>query len=390
MCSRKGVTVGRQLHLNHFHDVSQRSKWGEAKVNHPGTLLFHLPSEKGNPPMQLRVLVNRYPKWVMRGMHQTTHPGQVLPIQLELIPNSPHPWEVGLGRDTKHFRYHRTSQRGVWKSMNEQQRHSKMLKGIMKDQLHQWGLDSEENFVSPWKDDDISVRWPLIIGLATQSSVACRGARLVWRGIIAGLSHTKDACTWSSSTWRLMPWRYLKMFVSVESPEENITYLEGHCVGHFWGVLRGIVRWLVKPLSLGLYVTIVVVISTNLASVSGNTKAAVGMVIEKICGGGAVVARIKRRCWKFSQTQVRWQYTNMISKVATQLQINDKSLSLSFTPIFLTTVSCPCWASKPWPINSGWTGGPTTRPWSIGQLGSPHLQCTHRYSVFSLPGVAHY
>jgi len=54
-----------------------------------------------------------------------------------------------------------------------------MLKGIMKDRPHQRGLDSEENFVSPWKDDDVSVRWPLIIGLATQSSVACGGARLV-------------------------------------------------------------------------------------------------------------------------------------------------------------------------------------------------------------------
>ena len=63
--------------------------------------------------------------------------------------------------------------------MNKQQRRSKMLKGIMKDQLHQRGLDSKENFVSPWKDDDVSVRWPLIIGLATQSSVACGGARLV-------------------------------------------------------------------------------------------------------------------------------------------------------------------------------------------------------------------
>jgi len=115
----------------------------------------------------------------MRGTHQTTHPGQVLPIQLEPIPNSPRLREVGLGRDTERFRYHRTSQYGVWKSMNEQQRRSKMLKGIMKDRLHQQGLDSEENFVSPWKDDDVSVRWPLIIGLATRSSVACRGARLV-------------------------------------------------------------------------------------------------------------------------------------------------------------------------------------------------------------------
>ena len=112
-------------------------------------------------------------------MHQMTHPGQVLPIQLKPIPNSPCLREVGLGCDTERFRYYRTSQCGVWKSMNEQQRRLKMLKGIMKDRLHQWGLDSEENFVSPWKDDDVSVRWPLIIGLATRSSIACGGARLV-------------------------------------------------------------------------------------------------------------------------------------------------------------------------------------------------------------------
>ena len=96
-----------------------------------------------------------------------THPGQVLPIQLEPIPNSAHLQQVRLGHDTKRFRYHRTSQHRVWKSMNEQQRRLKMLKGIMKDRLHQWGLDSKENFVSPQKEDEVSVRWPLIIGLAT-------------------------------------------------------------------------------------------------------------------------------------------------------------------------------------------------------------------------------
>ena len=94
----------------------------------------------------------------MRGTHQTTHPGQVLPIQLEPIPNSARPRQVRLGRDTECFRYHRTSQRGVWKSVNEQQRRSKMLKGIMKDRPHQRGLDSEENFVSPRKEDEVSVR----------------------------------------------------------------------------------------------------------------------------------------------------------------------------------------------------------------------------------------
>jgi len=61
MWSWKGVTIGRQLPLDHFHNLGWWSIQGEAKVDHPGTSLFHLPSEKGNLSTWLRVLVNRYP-----------------------------------------------------------------------------------------------------------------------------------------------------------------------------------------------------------------------------------------------------------------------------------------------------------------------------------------
>ena len=85
------------------------------------------------------------------------------------------------------------------------------------------------------------------------------------------------------------------MFVSVESPKENGTYLEGHRVGHFGGVLRGIVRRLIKPFGDSLYVTIVAVISMKLAGFSGNVKAGMGTIVKKGCGGEAVAVRVKRR-----------------------------------------------------------------------------------------------
>ena len=143
MCRRKGVTVVSQLPLDHLHDVGRWSKWREAEVDHPGTSLFHLPSEKGNPSTRLRVLVNRYSKWVTRGTHQTTHSGQVLPIQLQLVPDSPRLWQVRLSCNTKRLWDYWTSQSRVWKSMNEKQRRSKMLEGIMKYRPHQGGLDGE-------------------------------------------------------------------------------------------------------------------------------------------------------------------------------------------------------------------------------------------------------
>jgi len=52
-----------------------------------------------------------------------------------------------------------------------------MLEGILKDRTYQRGLDSEHDFVSSWKQDDLSIGWPFVVSLA--SSSGWRGAGLM-------------------------------------------------------------------------------------------------------------------------------------------------------------------------------------------------------------------
>ena len=80
-----------------------------------------------------------------------THLGHVLLIQLEPVPNIHHSWHMGLSCNIKCLRDHRVSEGGIWECMNEQERHLKMLKGILKDRMHQQRLESEHDFVHPWK-----------------------------------------------------------------------------------------------------------------------------------------------------------------------------------------------------------------------------------------------
>jgi len=143
---------------------------------HLRTSVFHLPSEKGDPHAWLRASVNMI-RNNQRGTHQMTHSGQVFLVQLEPMPNSHCPQQMGLGRNTKRFRDHGMSQSRVWKSMNKQQGRLKMLKGILKNRMHQRGLDSKHDFISPRKQDDLSIRWPFII--SPVCSAGCRGARLM-------------------------------------------------------------------------------------------------------------------------------------------------------------------------------------------------------------------
>ena len=106
-----------------------------------------------------------------------THFGDVLIIQLKPIPDICCPWQMGLGRNTECFSDHRMSQRRIWEGMDEQERCSKMLKSILKNRTHKWGLDGEQNLVSPWKHDNLSIRWPWVVHLV--SSVGCRAARVL-------------------------------------------------------------------------------------------------------------------------------------------------------------------------------------------------------------------
>jgi hypothetical protein len=102
---------------------------------------------------------------------------------------------MGLGRSTKRFRDHGTSQGRVGKRMDEQQRHAKTLEGVLKDRAHQRRLESEQNFVSSWEQDEFSLRrpWTQMVGLG--SSTGCSGATLMRRRIIAGLCRTRDTYT---------------------------------------------------------------------------------------------------------------------------------------------------------------------------------------------------
>jgi len=61
------------------------------------------------------------------------------------------------------------------------------------------------------------------------------------------------------------------------------------------GILHGIIQRL-KPFSLSLYVTIIAVMSTSLASFFGNIKVGTGAIVN--IGrreGGGIVARVKGR-----------------------------------------------------------------------------------------------
>ena len=50
-----------------------------------------------------------------------------------------------------------------------------MLKSVLKNQMHKWGLDGEQNLVSPWKHDNLGIRRLWVVHLV--GSVGCRAAR---------------------------------------------------------------------------------------------------------------------------------------------------------------------------------------------------------------------
>ena len=178
----------------------------------------------------------------IRGTHQTVHLGHVLLIQLEPVPNICRLWQMGLGCNGKCLRDHGMSESRIWECMNEQERCSKMLKGILKDGTHQWWLESEQDFVCPWKQCKLCIRWPWVISLV--SSIRCSidyttiTTTLVWHCTITDLCHARDACAWSSTTHRPMPWWYLKEkkrvveYVVTERIKKNIPRCPSHRT--FW------------------------------------------------------------------------------------------------------------------------------------------------------------